>query len=55
MATRPPERSVEAAPTEPTDTPDVECCETVPGKFVFVESGESERWIATDTPVDVRR
>lgn len=45
------------------DTPDrvvadghlVSCCQTRPGKFVFIERGNSEGWIASDGTVDVTR
>jgi hypothetical protein len=34
--------------------PDVSVCETTPEKFAFIEDGNSDGWIATDTVVDVR-
>jgi hypothetical protein len=36
-------------------TPEVSVCETCPGKFVFVESGNDDGWLSTDTVLDVTR
>lgn len=58
MDTRSREPTSESVPAESVDAPErpeVSCCETVPGKYVFVEADESDGWIATDAPVDVRR
>ena len=39
-------------PTSETD-PVVPVCETCPGRAVFVESGNTDGWIATDLTVDL--
>lgn len=47
------------SPTDPTVTPSpetdpvVHVCETCPGRAVFVESGNTDGWIATDLTVDL--
>ncbi|GAA0509517.1 hypothetical protein SAMN04488066_10833 [Halorubrum aquaticum] len=35
--------------------PDVTICEGRPGRSVFIESGNTDGWIAVDHPVDVNR
>jgi hypothetical protein len=40
---------------EPSAGPEIACCETSPGKSVFLESGNTDGWIASDTTVDVSR
>lgn len=40
---------------EPQETPDVSVCETCPGRAVFIEAGNTDGWIASDTTYDVRR
>ena len=34
-------------------TPDISVCESCPGKTVFLESGNTDGWIASDTTIDV--
>jgi hypothetical protein len=38
---------------EPTNRPDVSVCESAPGTSVFIESGNTDGWIASDTTLDV--
>jgi hypothetical protein len=38
-----------------SDRPTIEVCETCPGKRTFIESDNTDGWIATDHVVDVRR
>ena len=33
--------------------PPVSVCESRPGKFVFLEAGNTDGWISTDTTVDL--
>jgi hypothetical protein len=40
---------------EPSAGPEIACCETSPGKSVFLESGNTDGWIASDTTVEVFR
>ncbi|MBB6647244.1 hypothetical protein [Halobellus ruber] len=40
------------ATSSPERRPAVHVCETCPGRAVFVESGNSDGWIATDLTVD---
>jgi hypothetical protein len=37
------------------DRPELSVCESAPGKAVFIESGNSDGWIAIDEPVEVTR
>jgi hypothetical protein len=37
------------------DSPQIEVCESAPGKVVFLESGNTDGWIASDCSVDVER
>jgi hypothetical protein len=39
----------------PYDRPDISLCESGPGKSVFLESGNTDGWIASDFVVDVTR
>ncbi|MFC4357968.1 hypothetical protein ACFO0N_08415 [Halobium salinum] len=43
------------ANTESTasQTPEVTACETCPGKVVFIESGNNDGWLSSDTVLDV--
>ncbi|NHN41139.1 hypothetical protein G9C85_05750 [Halorubellus sp. JP-L1] len=41
--------------TERSETPELSVCETAPGKTVFIESDNSDGWLASDTTVDVQR
>ncbi|RAW46222.1 hypothetical protein DQW50_05495 [Halorubrum sp. 48-1-W] len=49
-----PRRGSEREP-EPARTPDVNVCECSPGRSVFIESGNTDGWIAVDALVDVLR
>ncbi|ACV46524.1 MULTISPECIES: hypothetical protein [Halomicrobium] len=49
--TAPDDRAGEPA----TDRPSIDVCETCPGSRTFIESDNTEGWIATDLVVDVRR
>lgn len=40
---------------QPGDSPSVIACRSSPGKFVFIESENSDGWIATDHTVECRR
>lgn len=33
--------------------PEVSICRSCPGKFVFIESGNTDGWIATDAAVEL--
>jgi hypothetical protein len=35
--------------------PTISVCETCPGRVVFFEAGNSEGWIATDSPLELDR
>ena len=35
--------------------PELSVCESAPGKAVFIESGNSDGWIAINEPVEVTR
>jgi hypothetical protein len=39
--------------TEPPQSPQISVCESCPGKAVFLESGNTDGWIASDVTVDV--
>jgi hypothetical protein len=39
----------------PADSPEISICESRPGKSVFLESGNTDGWIASDVTVDVPR
>ncbi|QLH76969.1 hypothetical protein HZS55_06520 [Halosimplex rubrum] len=38
---------------EPRDRPEISVCEGAPGTSVFLESGNTDGWIASDIAVDV--
>jgi hypothetical protein len=40
---------------ERDDSPEISLCESRPGKSVFLESGNTDGWIASDLTVDVTR
>jgi hypothetical protein len=40
---------------EPREQPEVSVCESCPGKVVFIERGNTEGWMASDSLVDVTR
>lgn len=43
------------AEPEADASPEISLCETRPGKSVFLESGNTDGWIASDLTVDVTR
>ena len=51
-STRSPERDPDSSPE---DAPDVLVCETCPGRSVFVETGNTHGWIATDLTLELHR
>ena len=40
---------------EPDDGPEITRCESCPGTSVFLESGNTDGWIASDLTVDISR
>lgn len=36
-----------------SDLPEISVCESCPGTSVFIESGNTDGWIASDTTLDV--
>jgi hypothetical protein len=40
---------------KPRQSPEIAVCETRPGKLVFLESGNTDGWIASDLTVDTIR
>ena len=40
---------------EPAEVPEITTCETSPGRVVFLESGNTDGWLASDVTVDVTR
>jgi hypothetical protein len=50
-------RSGSEAKAEPvaSHVPEIAVCESCPGKAVFLESGNTDGWIASDVTVEVRR
>lgn len=48
-------RADRGADGECADCPDVAVRESAPGTSVFVESGNTEGWIATDSTLEVTR
>ncbi len=40
---------------EPSYTPEISVCESCPGTSVFLESGNTEGWIASDVTMEVVR
>jgi hypothetical protein len=48
-------RSVEDPEPSPEDGPRVSVCESAPGTAVFIESGNTDGWIASDHTVDLSR
>jgi hypothetical protein len=43
------------ADEEAADAPEIAVHESSPGTAVFVESGNTDGWIASDTPVETNR
>lgn len=41
--------------SERGENPDIFVCESAPGKAVFLESGNTEGWIASELTVDIVR
>lgn len=48
-------RTDEITQSEPEHLPEVAVCESCPGKSVFLESGNTDGWIASDVTVGVTR
>ena len=40
---------------ESDDRPEISVCESCPGRAVFIESGNTDGWIASDDTVEVTR
>ncbi len=40
---------------KPHHGPEISICESCPGKSVFLESGNTDGWIASDVTVDITR
>ncbi|WP_415380368.1 hypothetical protein [Halosimplex sp. TS25] len=40
---------------DPIDQPEITVCESAPGRSVFLESGNTDGWIASDTTLEVWR
>jgi len=53
MATGRESDAVDEQPTTERDVPEIAVCESSPEKTVFLESGNSDAWIASDVTVDV--
>lgn len=51
--TRP--RTDDEGEPSPSDTPTVSVCESCPGRTVFLESGNTDGWIASDLTVEPTR
>lgn len=45
----------DARSTDTETTPEVTVCESSPGTAVFLEAGNTDGWIATDSPVEIRQ
>jgi hypothetical protein len=50
-----PSTTNEQAEPVPADAPSVSVCESRPGRTVFIESGNTDGWIASDLTVEPRR
>jgi hypothetical protein len=44
-----------ASEVDSRESPDISICESCPGTSVFLESGNTNGWIASDLTVDVSR
>lgn len=55
MVTDTQSRSEPASEPGPRDGPVIRRCESRPGTSVFLESGNTDGWIASDVTVDVLR
>jgi hypothetical protein len=55
MTARTRRRSEQATESDADSRPEVSHCESRPGKSVFLETDNSDGWIASDLTVDVRR
>ena len=53
MSGRAESHSLDANQLAESDLPEVSVCRSCPGKFVFIESGNSDGWIATDSAVEL--
>ncbi|WP_167599499.1 hypothetical protein [Halorussus marinus] len=47
-------RDADSGPT-PDEGPEISVCESCPGTTVFLESGNTDGWISTDTTAAVTR
>jgi hypothetical protein len=45
----------QAADAEPNDRPQITVCESRPEKAVFLETGNTDGWIASDMTVNISR
>lgn len=48
-------RSERTVDPDPLDTPEVSVCESCPGTSIFLESGNTDGWMASDVTVEVVR
>ncbi|MFW5964911.1 MAG: hypothetical protein ACOCQM_08580 [Natronomonas sp.] len=55
MTARARRRSERRVDSDADSRPEVAQCESCPGKSVFIETDNSDGWIASDMTVDVRR
>lgn len=55
METRPRSQEVESEAVAGSPTTDVTVCEAAPGTRVFIESDNTDGWIATDSVVEIHR
>jgi hypothetical protein len=55
MTTGSQSRAEPRSDAEPPQSPEISLCESGPGKSVFLESGNTDGWIASDFTVDVVR
>jgi len=44
-----------ASEPDPEASPEISICESCPGRTVFLESGNTDGWISTDTTADITR
>lgn len=55
MATGTQSRGTSGTDVEQQDRPEISVCEGAPGKAIFLESGNTDGWIASDTTYEVTR
>ena len=53
MATGTQSRTTMDVDVEQQDRPEISVCEGAPGKCIFLESGNTDGWIASDTTYEV--